>query len=351
MWVFKYVLKPFDGNYKLKVPVHSYVAGGTKTVPIEKYYITTQYSSYPSNYKENGEFVCKNDPYIPHNPDKKNWIWHDYKKNSTTQTDDLDSYVDSNGDIIITIPNNDCPPISLWLKDACGNNEFILLNPGLTEKLGTLTTCTDSRYSTADEKYGKRNQAVSWTFDNRVGINDSYKGSPNQDYPDNTTERKSDITFYKTNGSNIPYLKLTSIIDTCLYTSSSSGNGNLVTDPWNYSMKSKIIVWRSDQRPSQSDFYDTQITGSNWVSHKEAYVEDSGSSSFYLSNNFPVCDNTTHNTEKFELWYIIEDRVGNYEIYRINNKDYSSITNWLYDATAPLLSVSHAEKVNYIDDD
>lgn len=348
IWVFNYILKTFSGdNYKLKVPVHTYAAGGEQSVPIEQYGVVHTYRAFPSTSEE-----CSTDSFIPHNP-----TWHDYKLNSTEETDrNLKSYVDSNGDIIITLPNHDCPPVSVWLMDGCGNTEFILLNPGLKDKIRhdldrDLSVCT-TRAGT--EKQGLRNEAVAYMFDNRVGVNDSYAGTENQYYPDETVVNPGDITFYRTNNGSIPYLKLTNISDRCRFLPANSGVADFETESeaLNYSVKSKIIIWQGNGTPAKEKFYDSSITGSEWYGYKEFYDEEHGYSSlFYLQNNFPVFDNTEHNTGKFQLWYIIEDRVGNYVIKQLKNKNSSSVTDWLYDVTPPELNVSSAQNVNYIDDD
>ena len=343
IYVFNYILKQFDGkNYQLKVPVHNYAAGGEKTVPIEQYGVSHQYTEFPSNNTD-----CAEDPFTPREPN-----WHDYKANTSPVTDGhLSSRVDENGDIIITLPNDhNCPPVSLWLKDACGNTEYILLNPGLKDKLGTLTVC-ETRPGTT--KQGKRNQAVAYVIDNRVGDNDSHNGTGSNEekiYPTNTLVSKSDISFYKKNSSNeLPGLKLKELSDSCRfpYVSNYNGLADLANNPSDYSLKSKIIVWQGDGKPAYEKFYDSSISGSVWYAWKEFFDEvGSTSSAFSLENNFPEFDTTAHDTNKYELWYIIEDRVGNYEVRQLK---YGSETDWLYDVTPPKLDVKQATNVNNID--
>ena len=340
IWVYNYVLKKYDELYKLKVPVHSYAAGDLHTLPIVEYGVSHQYTSFPSDAAN-----CESDAFIPRAPN-----WHNYTPNSQSISDGhLSTYVDSNGDIIIVLyeTNHNIPPISLWLKDAVGNTEFILMNPGLKDKLGTLTVCTTRPEN--DVGYHKRNQAVAYVFDDRVGVNDTYAGPGTQTYPEDTIVARRDITFYKANGSDIPYVQLTPISDTCRFDLSSYGEGDLDNDPWNYTMKSRIIVWHGTGTPSQAAFYNPAISGSSWVSYKEKF-ENGANSQFFLTNNFPVVDNAAHDTTEFELWYIIEDRVGNYQIKQLKNKNDDSVTDWLYDATAPKLDVKSAIKVNHIGD-
>lgn len=342
IYVFNYILRQFDGkNYKLKVPVHTYASADKNTVPIEQYGVSHQYTEFPSTSED-----CAEDPFTPRTPN-----WHDYKVNTSSITDGhLSSRVDENGDIIITLPNDhNCPPVSLWLKDACGNTEYILLNPGLKDKLGTLTVC-ETRPGTT--KQGKRNQAVAYVIDNRIGVNDSHNGTGSNEektYPTNTLVSRSDISFYKKNSSNeLPGLKLKELSDSCRfpYVSNYNGLADLENNPSDYTLKSKIIVWQGTGIPAYEKFYDSNISGSSWYAWKEFYDAAGAGSAFSLENNFPEFDTTTHDTDKYELWYIIEDRVGNYEVRQLT---YGSNSYWLYDVTPPKLDVKQATNVNNID--
>ena len=360
LYAYNYILKKVDGNYQLKIPLHSYAAADVNTAPIEKYGLTYNYRCYPSTASG-----CSADSYIPKNypnslPES---AWHDYGTSSqptesNPATDDnLQSYVDSNGDIIVTLPQDYCNPVSLLLRDACGNMKFILLNPGLKTKLGgSLTVCEQNADGTVDaEKVGLRNQAVGWLFDDRVGVSDAHAGTEKLCDTDNRIiTTTGDVIFYNNADNKTPLLKLESCSDSVRFVPAQTGVG----DSDNYTMKSRLLVWKNNNAqgtnpPKQSDFEAASAVGSDWYYYKEFYKEaTSVSSAFTLQNTFPEYDNDTHETSAYELWYIVEDRVGNANIKQITYKNANNVSKgkWLYDVTPPTLEVTTANKVNYLAD-
>ena len=363
LWAFVYVLKATDGSYKLKIPVNEYVDVDKNSAPIEKYGVTHLYNHFPSAKAAS----YGTDGFEPRSPN-----WHEYPEtlpavNTTTQSvndGDLNTCVDSEGNIIVTLPDHNCPPISLWLMDGCGNEKYILLNPGLKTKLGRDLTFDN-------EKYNSRNEAVSWEFDGRVGVNDTYAGtaySPN--LTDTTvTPNNTDTVFYKKVNNIAPYLQLKNFSDSCRFIPDTasyssingvkSGNADFENDPWNYSIRSRIILWKDSSAPTQADFNSSSLvegeTASAWSGYKEFYDEiDKGSSNFNLPDiAFPIYDPVDANgihttTSPYELWYIIEDRVGNCTITKLSK---GSLSNWMYDVTPPTVEVTTPVKVNHIADD
>lgn len=362
LWAFVYVLKTTDGSYKLKIPVNEYVDVDKNSAPIEKYGVTHLYNHFPS---------AKAASYGTEGFEPKAPNWHEYPEtlpavNTTTQSvndGDLNTCVDSEGNIIVTLPDHNCPPISLWLMDGCGNEKYILLNPGLKTKLGRDLTIDN-------DKYFSRNEAVSWEFDGRVGVDDTFAGtaySPN--LTDTTvTPNNTDTVFYKKVNNIAPYLQLKRFSDSCRFIPDTasyssingvkSGNADFENDPWNYSIRSRIILWKDSSAPTQADFNSPSLvegeTASAWSGYKEFYDEiGKGSSDFNLPDiAFPIYDPVDANgihttTSPYELWYIIEDRVGNCTITKLSK---GSLSKWMYDVTPPTLEVTTANKVNYLED-
>lgn len=360
LYAYNYVLKKVDGNYQLKIPLHSYAAANVNTAPIEQYGVSYYYRCYPSTASD-----CATDSYIPkYYPNNlPSDIWNEYGTGSQpteaqpAKYEDLYSYIDSNGDIIVTLPQHYCHPVSLLLKDGCGNMTFILLNPGLKDKLGNLTVCEQNTDGTIDaEKVGLRNQAVSWVFDDSVGVSAEHAGTENlYNTTDTVITTTGDVIFYNNTDNKTPLLKLENCSDIVRFAPSQTGVGN--SD--NYTMKSRLIVWENNNAqgtnpPKQSDFEAATAVGSDWYYYKEFYNESStASSAFTLQNSFPEYDNDTHETSAYELWYIVEDRVGNANIKQITykNADNVSKVKWMYDVTPPKLNVTTANKVNYIADE
>ncbi len=332
--VMNYVLRkaPNGSNYQLKINVAPYVDISEDYAPVESYGITTVYSHFPStgtNYSQE-----------PFEPNIDTVAWNDYKKNSTTNTDyQIDSKVDNDGCIVLTLPNHDLPPISLFLKDGVGNTTYVILNPDLQAKLGRDRETYESVGWLMDEEVGSvvnstnYNDVSAVTFNN---ISSDYMNKPG-----------SDVIFYKLDSSNLStYVKFggdNGFSDMCRFDIDSSTIGSAEA----YSMRSRIMAWTGDGKPSQTNFENATTEASEWYYYKEKL--DSGS--FNLQNNLPQYDSVDNQGYgvPYKLYYIIEDRVGNCEIKQLVKGN--SNEKWLYDNTPPTLSVSNAQKVNYIDDD
>lgn len=331
-----------NGNNATSADVQSYTGfvdfdtdGKTKltetATPIEYYSVSHWYQYYRSSDTSTNSFV----PYFPEawsSYTTKKCEWQEYKKNSTRVqyegNSGLHSSVDENGDIIIELPKDkDCPPLSLLLKDGCGNTIYCNIKP--SEFIAT--------------------QAVCWLVDGDVGLS-GFNSTSSYSFYSTSTDYMSkpgdDVTFYKLYGSNtnlITFGGTSKFSDTCRYSDGGSAGG-----PNQYTMRSRIIAWTGNNDPEQADFVNATTNASDWYYYKE-YLDNNP---FNLENNLPVytpevdAENNPIPYDKYKLFYIIEDYVGNNVVKPLQ---WGSAEYWLYDNTPPSLTVNDAHNVNTVD--
>lgn len=331
-----------NGNNATSADVQSYTGfvdfdtdGKTKltetATPIEYYSVSHWYQYYRSSDTSTNSFV----PYFPEawsSYTTKKCEWQEYKKNSTRVqyegNSGLYSSVDENGDIIIELPKDkDCPPLSLLLKDGCGNTIYCNIKP--------------SDFSAT--------QAVCWLVDGDVGLS-GFNSTSSYSFYSTSTDYMSkpgdDVTFYKLYGSNtnlITFGGTSKFSDTCRYSDGGSAGG-----PNQYTMRSRIIAWTGNNDPEQADFVNATTNASDWYYYKE-YLDNNP---FNLENNLPVytpevdAENNPIPYDKYKLFYIIEDYVGNNVVKPLQ---WGSAEYWLYDNTPPSLTVNDAHNVNTVD--
>ncbi len=272
--------------------------------------------------------------------------WHEYKKNSIqnnnnqkykdgykTQTKDyyIYSYVDSAGDIVIELPDYDCPPLTLIVKDGCGN---------ITERLIKPTSFTGD------------NTTVSWVIDGEVGL-PSYNNVDSTAWNNTnylSTPNNSEVAFYRLNSESktnlVEFGGTNGFSDTVRFSGLSDSEEGSESA---YSMRSRVIAWPASSSidPEQSNFNlaSNSPNASEWYYMKEKL----NNGNFKLQNELPKYDSVDPNGEgvAYKLYYIIEDYLGNCEIRQL--KKSNSVELWLYDNTPPVLNVSEATKVNTID--
>lgn len=246
-------------------------------------------------------------------------VWKPYAPSSATfTTNGIESFVDENGAIVINIPNDGCEPLVLFLMDGCGNRDYRRIRPA-----------------------GMTSNIIQWVADSEIGV-DGYRGDTISCV---MPTAKEDITFY--NASNTPVFTLGSFSENCRFDTNQDNHG-AVGDSQHYSLKSRIIVWTDEQEPERSAFYNTQLaegsTASAWYYYKECDTNINGSTEFNMTNTFPKYVSTA----SYQLWYIVEDTVGNTRIAQIKNGTEGA---WLYDNTKPEISdVLSASKINTVGD-
>lgn len=195
---------------------------------------------------------------------------------------------------------------------------------------------------------------VNWTVDGSVTL-----GSKDLNSALLVCNNEKNITYYK--GETTPVLKLTGFDDSCYYPNvESSSCSNTPTD--NYTLKSRLLVWTDGSTiPTNQDFYSTTIDStrfSDWqyLTLKQPLTQNE---SVDMPHNYPKYDTkTTDNpAAAYKLYYIVEDKLGNYKITQLVNDSSSNASGeplslWMYDNTAPSITVAQSasveEKINTI---
>ena len=284
--------------------------------PIEYYSITHQYRTYPTYPAAPERFFEPEENY--------DFVWHKYEKNANGQKNqnngDIYSYIDDDGDIVIELPTNiSCPPLTLFLKDGCGNKIYRYIRPS---------------------GFSYDYNSVSWMVDDTIGNSSEYSGTLDQHNPDSIPPYPTgNINYYKSSG----YINITNVNDRCRFKDA----GDDITDG-RYTLRSRIMAWGGTGEPAQDKFYkndnntlkENVVALSDWKGYKM-----SGTGTAFSLNNieFPSVDANT----PYELWYILEDTVGNCRKAKLTNGDASK---WHYDDLPPLVDITGTTKVNRFND-
>ena len=299
--VYNYVLKKFDDPYKIRIKLSEYSGMGVTATssPIEQYSISHWYQTFSSSGTNHGSDNFK--PWVVGEGGTGSLAgWHSFEKGKSFTDGDIISKVESNGDIVITLPQHDCPPISLWIKDACGNTKFIILNLDLASALGQSSI--------------SGNQVTGWVIDGEV-----------QSAPETVTLPENNIAFdevvyYKGDA----YLELQNVAfkENTVFASGEEG----------YSLRAACVEWTGNGTPTPQD-----LATNAWIQKKAASDRTVSFSRFTI----PEPASAT------QLYMIIEDTVGNYSVTKLKN---GQNDKWMYDDQPPVVSVkaNSAVKVNYI---
>ena len=222
--------------------------------------------------------------------------------------------ITSDGQITINLPHTSggCTPYTVYLKDGCGNIKSATV-------------------------------PVNWYVDGSVTLGE--KDLSNSLYV-NTAKG---ITYYK--GNTTPVLSLTKFSDTCYYPNDDDVAAGINQSTTKYTLKSRLLVWTNESTsPSKSDFYSTSIAENRFSPWSYLTLKEANTT-FAMTHNYPSYDNDTHTTSAYKLYYIVEDKLGNYTIEQLNNDVNGNNTElWMYDNTPPRIAVQSAGKVNMIDD-
>ena len=308
LYVYNYVLKKFSGNYKLKVKLSDYASATSSYAPIEKYGISHRYTTFSSSGSG-----CQNDGFTPEEVELKSYI--DANGNYSTETETFDSVtssIDSNGDIIITLPDHDCPPLALWVQDGCGNKKAIQLNPGLKNKIGENNLHVSG---------GSRVEVVGWVVDDKLsdtissvqfhyGVDDAHFKFTNGD----TYYFKGGAYVYQTNNEE------------CLFSSDDTSDDE-------YSLRALLYAGEEPSDDVINNFADSAWTNKKYTSR----TQTDNTLSLDLPHNI-----TTASTK---LWYVVEDRIGNRKVIQVKD---GNVTQWQYDDIPPSMEVveNSAENIN-----
>ncbi|MBR3645243.1 MAG: hypothetical protein IKN54_02400, partial [Lachnospiraceae bacterium] len=192
--------------------------------------------------------------------------------------------------ITVTLPKErNSSNITIELKDGCGNS---------------------SSYTVP----------VNWKVDNGITLGGKTLGSPLYN------NAAKGITYYK--GSTTPVISLTGFDDSCYYPDiEASGVSNTATQ--DYTLKTRVLALAANATPSRTDFdaaSSTQLSPWSYLTLKQA------GDTVTMTHNYPKYDVTT----AYKLYYIVEDKLGNYTIEPINN---GTNVLWMWDNTAPSVEV------------
>lgn len=466
-------IKKIDGTTASSTTRYSELDVTEARSPIEMYAISISYGSYPtgsnSTYKyapvvpygtefPSGEIHDKSSEspslplgrdYFGYSPghdtsywrfrDEQTNHWHLYSNGITykdTYTNisnfEIVSYIDSKDNLIIEIPNNtSVPPISVFLKDGCGNMQYLVcglykdsdnnevaVSFVLDDKLGNATTSetSDGRYAvttpvivqnphlTVKAESDETDDVHAWngiTFKwNKQSANANKTGNDGiyeefgfmrdkikyatyynprlytdenhyiKEYGTSAADKKKwtklALTLQFNSGNEEPVL-FTSGADTPV-TNTDSADSN---DAYDYTCRAKLYCTTSTAVPTYTTIKNAPLESSNpanvssfatdWVGVKSV----SGQITICLDYPQPdydtlgwnVNNSTTHETVPFYMWYVFEDRVGNYEIGKVVNQKVTGSSlqsapsatgtvfdKWLYDGKAPVVTVVNTTK-------
>ncbi|MBR3645413.1 MAG: hypothetical protein IKN54_03255, partial [Lachnospiraceae bacterium] len=223
-----------------------------------------------------------------------------------------------NGVITIELPLEDthqANPYTVYLKDGCSNESSFTV-------------------------------PVHWLVDGSVTHGGKTLGTTL--YPN----AAKNITYYKGDDTqHTPVLSLTSFNDTCYYPeAASSVSSSTIPDDNGYTLKSRLLAWtNASAAPTKSDFYSTSIAAARLTDWQYLTLKSGGTGdSVAMQHHYPCYDVTT----AYTFYYIVEDKLGNYEIYQLKNAvdSENELSLWMYDNTPPAITVgADSEKINTID--
>lgn len=380
--------------------------------------------------------------------------WHSAKydsgKNYTDSGNGIVSYIDSDNNLIIEVPNTrSTAPISVFLRDGCGNMDFVVLGLEksgnketavsiiLDNKLGGVTT-TNGRakelqvmqnpfVSTSQYVSGKTS-GPTWSVNGyspkyywnlqsgngdagrddatktEHGVGDMYGFfkdktlgatyyNPRISVSSNTITQLTDtsrdkaywtklgLTFRwhdKDDDTALESAMFTSNINKAIQNTDLAGSNTA----YDYTCRALLYCTTDSTEPSYDKIVKSHIEGrtgndaiqsgdrgfrTEWVG---ARASGTGNSLTILID-YPQPDydllgwtvnNSSHEPVPYYIWYIFEDRVGNYELAKVVNSsfddkgaagsDYPLMDKWLYDGKAPEVTViGTTKKPNEIKND
>ena len=380
------IVKKLDGADVGAALDYSELSAAENRAPIEKYAIVTTYSDWAASAQDSSD-------YVPVTPGLTDALWHNYTAGSQPVTDEANkvvSWIDANNNLLIELPNTQSTaPVTVFVRDGCGNINNVLLGYDETSKtavsyivdgkLGTkaandgvieepviiqypyLTsttstsgtfTWTDLDVSTNSTNYVKNSQSG-----NAEG-SDNGKGQTRgfiKDFVKKATYYNPNITPFKlglllkVNANNQ---------ETVLFGDNNIGKTTSSTD---YTVRAKLYCTTDESVPTRDKFEsDATSTGyhTDWVNVRSNQGDNKD---ILIVLDYPTPDystlgwttNETNGEPKpFFIWYLFEDRVGNYEIAKVVNSagsgtqlnqaysaDSSVFDRWLYDNEAPKLTI------------
>lgn len=381
------IVKKLDGADATDALNYAELSADVNRAPIEKYAIVTTYTDWAASAQDSSD-------YVPVTPALTDALWHNYTAGGQPVTDDANnivSFVDSNNNLVIELPNTQSTaPVTVFVRDGCGNYSHVLL--GLDEtsktavsyivdgKLGkvettngaiasaslvqnpylTVSTATSDTYTWDETTYSWNNQSgnADTTGSNKGGVGQT-RGFI-KDYVKKATYYNP--TLVSTNPFKIGLVLRVDADNQETVLFNESGK---TTDTSNYTARAMIYCTVAEGVPTRQTIINATsqasgVTGYNtgWVNVKAKQNEDN---KIVILLDYPTPDYSTlgwttkdNNGEPkpYFIWYLFEDRVGNYEIAKVVNSDGSGtqlnqaynanstvFDRWLYDNEAPKITI------------
>lgn len=452
------LVSKLNGSNAGSVTEYKELKPSSSSAPIEKYAVSTLYGSWPADDDSKLEYV----PVVPYEtvfPSGQvqnsgtitsaeatmaclyfggeetflsTWrsgsnynSWYNYKPASGNSKNydsgsGIYSYVDSNNNLVLELPQSTTAPVSVFLRDGCGNMNYVVLGLETKDEKKTAPSfVVDDRLGAASTSNGEVTTPVVMqnphmvyppVSTDKVQWNGIYfewnKQSGNGDHANDDgvgeefgfmKDKVKNITYYnprlyvdtagkikeysasdKKYWSKIALTLRSSVAEDVLFGSDEHMpvvNADANASPnssKDYTCRALLYCTTDSEAPSYSDIVNSHIEGSSgstaikkgdtgfrteWIGVKYA-----SSDSITILLDYPqpdyetlgwtVNDSTTHECKPFYLWYIFEDRVGNYEIGKVVNSkikgsslksSLSGFDKWLYDGKAPVVTVAGTE--------
>ena len=354
------------GNtYQAALPINTVLPNGIQ-LTAENYSSTSSQLRGYFNYTYDDCYIYKNSSWVA-GEGKTSWHAYNSGTSNTDSGNGITSYVDSSNNLVIELPNNNTkylPPITVFLRDGCGNMKSLVLHDTGTSGNYAIVFVTDG-------KLGWQNTDANGQVTSPIVIQNPYmdstgsafswdgatygwnKQSGNNDNADDdgVGEKRGYIkdfvkkqTYYNDSLSTFK-LGLTLRFgeqynhrespETALF--SSVGKTTSTTD---YTCRAMLYTTTSANEVPSYSTITAGKTDADWI-----YAQaNSDTTELTILLDYPKPSYTT----PFYIWYLLEDRLGNYEIAKVVNSAASGnalrantagmFDKWVYDNQGPILT-------------
>lgn len=314
-----------------------------------------------------------------------NCTWHEMSKRNVTNTDDkISSYVDENGDINIKIPTTGkIPPLTLLLKNGTGQLNYVYLtelSSGTTQvadawndvttwevddKLGGAKVGADgstgkrtivmnpisseasSEASSGSESWG----TVKYNWGSQAGTTAWESSKDGNSTTGLAIKNKVNKTTYYTNDvkaglfiDNNSEHKLPGAPESITFTVTGKRSDPATAEQvaaGEYTARAKLYCTKSSTAPTYSTIVSALET--NGQVTPWCYVRTKADQGTVFFMDYPHPNYSALNwdsKEPYYIYYLVEDRVGNYEIQTVvNSSSDTDMVKWLYDAEGPKVTL------------
>lgn len=258
--------------------------------------------------------------------------WNQYTPSSPDYTNgDITSSVDSSENIVIKVLNKNCPPLTLYLKDGCGNITYRKIKPA--SMTGDLAWVVDTGIGLSGQAVYTQSYTSSATNSIKLPVNTS----------------SADTNFYNS-GAKVTF---TGCSDSCFF-EGASGEVTDATEIANnsFTLKSRVIMWSGTEAPTLENFNSPALSASTWKYYRKASA-DAATPTFSMEHSLPYSSTLpASKADPYTLWLVLVDTVGNYEAKPLKWTSNSYTTKnqyWCYDVEKPAATAGTPTKVNNID--